>query len=163
MFVNLSQRVWIIFRLNFKTFFWRCILSLYLPLQILLSKVFFKETSIWFAILVVGLRIISTGPRHSEQVCSIVLGMLSSFPETFAEGTTQSRWRDVCGPYFWHLQCLWNCRLWLAVFTVFRLCKDGRYGFKISRKHRILAFAFGLLGWSGSVKRQNWVNMFFNI
>ena len=122
-------------------------------LQIL--KFFFKETSIWFVILVAGLGIISTRPRHSEQVCSIVLGMLFSFSETFAEGATQ--WRDVCGPYFLHLQGLWNCRLWLAVFTVFRSGKDSRYGFKVYRKHRIFAFVFSLLGWSGSVKRQNYV------
>ena len=31
-FVNLSQCVWITFRLNFKTFFWWYMLSLYLPL-----------------------------------------------------------------------------------------------------------------------------------
>ena len=40
---------------------------------------------------------------------------------------------DVCGPYFWHLQCLRNCRLLLAVFTVLSLAEVGRYGFEISR------------------------------
>ena len=149
-FVNLSQRVWIIFRLNFKTFFWQYMLSLYLPLQILLSDVFLKESSIWFAILVVGLRIISPRPRHYEQtcleclerVCSIVSGLLFSFPEKFAQGPTPSCWWDVCGPYFWHLQCFWNCRLWLAVLTVLTSGKDVRYGFEISREYRRLAFVF---------------------
>ena len=119
--------------------------SLYLPLQIFLSNVYPKEPSIWLVILVAGLRIISKCPRHSEQVCSIVSGLLFSFPKKFAQGPTQLRWRDACSPYFWHLQCLWNCFLWLAVFTVLRLGKDGRYGFKISWKHRRLAFVFSLL------------------
>ena len=57
--VNLSQCVQIVFRLNFKTFFWQYILSFYLPLQILLSKVFPKEPTKWFVILMAGFRIIS--------------------------------------------------------------------------------------------------------
>ena len=120
-------------------------LSLYLPLQILLSNVFPKEPSRWFVILVAGLRIISPRVGHSEQVCSVVSGLLFSFPEKFAEGPTQSCWRDACGPYFWQLLCLWNCCLWLAAFTVLRSGKDGRYGFKISWKHRRLPFVFSLL------------------
>ena len=110
-----------------------------------LSNVFPKELSIWFVIFVAGLKIISPCPRYSEQVCSIVVGLLFSFPEKFAQGPTQSCWWDVCGPYFWHLQCLWNCHLWLAVFTVLRSSKDGRYGFKIPRKHWRLAFVFSLV------------------
>ena len=111
----------------------------------LLSNVFPKEPSIWFVILVAGLKIISPRPRHSEQVYSIVLSLLFSFPEIFAQGPTQSCWRDACEPYFWHLQCLWKCCLWLAVLTVLRLGKNGRYGFKISWKHRKLTFVFSLL------------------
>ena len=45
MFVNLSWRVWIIFRLNFKKFLWRYMLALCLPLLFLLNKVFSKKTS----------------------------------------------------------------------------------------------------------------------
>ena len=33
----------------------------------------------------------------------------------------------------------------MAVFTVLRLGKDDRYGFKISQKHRRLAFVFSEL------------------
>ena len=99
-FLKLSWRVQIIFRLNFKTLFWRYMLSLYLPLQILLSNVFPKEPSRWFVILVAGLRIISSRLEHSEQVYSVVSGLLFSFPEKFAQGPTQSCWRDACGPYF---------------------------------------------------------------
>ena len=120
-------------------------LSLYLPLQMLLSNVFPKEPSIWFANLVAGVKIISPHARHSEQVSSIVLGLLLSFPEILAQGPTQSCWQDACGPYFWHFQCLWKCCLWLAVLTVLRLGKDGRYGFKISWKHWRLVFIFSLL------------------
>ena len=77
----------IVFRLSFKTFFWRYMLSLYLLLQILLKNVFLKETSIWFVILVAGLRIISPHPRYAEQVCFIVSGLLGKFgalPKIFA-------------------------------------------------------------------------------
>ena len=74
MFVNLSRRVWIIFCLNFKTFFWRYMLSLNLPLHINVSNVFPKRTIIFVA----GLRIISPHLRHSEQVCSIVSGLIFS-------------------------------------------------------------------------------------
>ena len=38
--LNLSRRVWIIFRSNFKTFFLRYMIYLYLSIQILLSNVF---------------------------------------------------------------------------------------------------------------------------
>ena len=72
-FVNLSWRAYIIFCLNSKTFFWRYMLSLYFPLQVLLSNDFPKEPLVWFVILVAGLRIISPCLRHSEQVCSIVV------------------------------------------------------------------------------------------
>ena len=144
-FVNLSWRVSIIFSLNFKTFFWQYMLPLYLPLQILLSNVFPKELSIWFVILVTGLRIIPPLLRHSEQVCSFVSGLLFSFPKKFTQWPTKLGWQDDCGPYFWHLQCLWNCCLWLTLFTVLRSGKDGRYGFKISWKHRRLTFVFSML------------------
>ena len=77
---NLSRRVLIIFRLNFQTFFWRDIFSLYLLLQFLLSNVFPKEPSISYVILVATLRIISPRRRHSEQVFSIVSGLLLVFP-----------------------------------------------------------------------------------
>ena len=140
LFVNLSWLVWIIFRLNFKTFFWQYMLSLYLLLQIVLCNFFTKETSIWFVILVAYFRIISPRPRHSEQICSIVSGLLFNFPEKFAQRPTQSSWRDVCDICYWHLQCLWNCRLWLAVFTALRSGKDSRYGFETSRKHWRLTF-----------------------
>ena len=106
-----------------------------MPLQILLSEVFPKEQSKWFVILVAGLRIISSRPRHSEQVCSIVLGLLFSFPDKFAQASTWSCCRDAYALYFIDLLCLWDCWLWLAVFTVLSSGKDGRYGFKISRKH----------------------------
>ena len=120
-------------------------LSLYLSLQILLSNVFPKQPSIWFEILVAGLRIIAPCLRHSEQVCSIVSGLLFSFPKKFAQGLTWLCWQDVCGPYFWHLQCLSNCRLWLALFTILRSDRDGRYDFEIFLKHRTLVLAFRLL------------------
>ena len=45
-------------------------------------------------------RITSPRPRHSEQVGSIVSGLLFSLPEKFAQGPTRSCWRDICGPYF---------------------------------------------------------------
>ena len=155
MFVNLSWCVWIICHLNFKTFFWWYMLSLYLALQIFLSNIFPKKPSIWFVTLVAGLRIIWHCPRHSEQICSIVSGLLFSFPKKFAQWPTWSCWQDVCGPYFWYLQWLRNCCLWLAVFTVLRLGKDVRYGFKVSWKHWRLEFVFSLLGWFSSVKQQN--------
>ena len=147
-FANLSRRVWIIFRLNFKTFFWWYILSL----QILLNTVFPKEPSIWFVLLVACLRIISPCSKHSEQVCSIVSGLQFSFPERFAQGPTRSFRRDVYDPYFWHLKCLWNCRLWLAVFTVLRLSQNSRYGFEISRKHRRLPFVYSLFWFCETAK-----------
>ena len=148
--VNLSRRVWIIFGSSFKIFFWLYMLSVYLPLQIHLSKVFNKKPSIWFVILVAGLRNVSPRPRYSEQVCSIFSGPLFSFLEKCAQGLTQSCWQDAYGLYFWHLQCLCDCRLWKAVFTVLRSGKDGRYGFE---KRRL--FLVCHLGWFGSVKRQN--------
>ena len=49
-------------------------------------------------------------PRLSQQVYSIASGLLFSFPEKFDQGPLRSCWRDVCGPYFWHLQWLWICR-----------------------------------------------------
>ena len=78
-------------------------LSLYLALQILLSNIFLKEPSIRFVILVAGLRIISPRPKHSEQVCSIVSGLLFSFSEKFAHGPTQSCWRDTCGAFIFDI------------------------------------------------------------
>ena len=105
-FVNLSRRVWITFRLNYKTFFWWYMLSFYLALQILLSNVFPKDPSIWFVTLVAGLRIIWQCPKHSKQVCFIVSGLLFNFLKKFAQGPTRSCWRDVCDPYFWYLQWL---------------------------------------------------------
>ena len=71
--------------------------------------------------------------------------LLCSFPKRFTQGPTWLCWRDVCGPYFWHLQCLWNCCSWLVVLTVLRSGKDHRYGFEISRKNKILVFVFSLL------------------
>ena len=62
----------------FRHFFWRYMLSFYLLLQILLSKVFPKKHQC-FIILVTGLRIISPHPRHFEQVCSIISGRCSVF------------------------------------------------------------------------------------
>ena len=85
-------------------------------------------------------------PKHSEQVCSIVSGLLFSFCKKFTQGPTQSCWRDVCGCYFWNVQRLWNYCLWLAVLTVLRLGKDDRYGFEVSWKHWRLEFVFSLLG-----------------
>ena len=67
------------------------------------------------------------------------------FPQKVAQGLTRSCKWDDSSPYFWHLQCLLNYRLWLAVFTVLRLGKDGRYGFEISPKHWVLVFLFSLL------------------
>ena len=129
--------VWIIFRFNWKTFFFLVYtLSLNLPLQTLLSGIFASEPLIRFAILVADLWIISPRSWHSEQVCSIVSDLLFTFDEKFAQEPTPLCWRDVCGPYFWHLQCLWNCRLWFG--------KDGRYDFKTSWKHWRLVFVFSL-------------------
>ena len=120
-----------------KKYFWQYMLSLYLPLQILLSSIFPKETSIWFLILMAGLGSILPHRRHPEQVCfHCFRPALFSFPEKFAQRPTRSCLRDACDPYFWHLQCLSNCCLWLVVFTEFRSGKDGRYDFKIYRKHR---------------------------
>ena len=113
-----------------------------LPLQILLSTVFPKESSIWFVFLAADRRVISSRPSHSEQVCSIVLDLLYSFPEKFTQEPTRSSWRDICGLYFWHFA---NFHLWLAIFAVLRLGKDSRYGFKFSRKYRRLAFVYSLL------------------
>ena len=87
-------------------------------------------------ILVALFWIISPRLRHSEQVYFTVSGLLFCFPKKLTQGPTRScRW-DVCGRYFWHLfgyfwhlQCLWNCRLWLSVFAVLSLDKDCRYGF----------------------------------
>ena len=146
MFVNLPGCVWIIFHFNFKTFFWRHMLSGDICFLFTCPfRSFPKEPSIWFVILVACLRMISPRLRHSEQECSIISGLLFNFPEKFAEGPIRSWWQNVRGPYFWHLQCLWNFRLWLAVFTVLRLGKGDRYGFDISQKHRRLAFVFSLL------------------
>ena len=78
----------------------------------------------------------------SHQVYSIVLGLLFSFLEKYVQGPTRSCWRDVCGPYFWHLQCLWNCRLWLAVFIVFRW-QIWRWNFSETSK---ISICFSLLG-----------------
>ena len=38
--------------------------------------------------------------RSSEQLCSIVLGLLFSFSEKFAQGHTRSWCRNVCGSCF---------------------------------------------------------------
>ena len=120
-------------------------LSLYVALQIYLNNVFPREPSIWLVMLVAGLRLISPWLRHSAPVCSIFSGLLFSFPEKFFQGLTQSGWGDVHGPYFRHLQCLWNRCLWLAVFTVLRLGKDGSYGLEMSQKHQRFAFVFSIL------------------
>ena len=120
-------------------------LSLYSPFQIHLSNVFPKESLIWFVILVVGLKSISPYLRHSEQVCSIVSGLLFSFPKKFSQRSTQPGWWGACCLYLWHLECLRNFWLWLAIFTVLRSGKDGFYDFKISGKHQKLALVFSLL------------------
>ena len=71
--------------------------------------------------------------------------LLLSFPKKFSQGPTRSCWRDACGTYLWHLQCLWNCCLWLTVFTLLRSDEDIKYGFQISRKHWRSVFVFSLL------------------
>ena len=143
--INLSQRVWINFVWILRHFSGD--ISFLLPFQILLNNVFPKESSICFVILVTGLRIISPLPRHSEQACSILSGLLFSFPQKIAQRPTRLCWRDVCCPYFWHSQCSWNCCLWLALFIVLRSGKDGRYGFKVFQEHRRLAFVLVRLIW----------------
>ena len=128
-------------------------LSLYLHLQILLSKVFPKELSIWFVTLVAGLRIISPHPRHSEQVIPLFQACYSVSPRNLVNDLL-NRAGELPVVLIFDI-CNWNCCLWLAVFTVLRSGKHCRYGFKISWKHRRLAFIFSLLGWFSSVKRQN--------
>ena len=131
--------VWIIFSLNFKTFFWRYMLSPYLSL-ILLSNVFPKEPSIydlqfwWLASELSHL-------GHSEQVCSIVSGLLFSF-------CSRTYSIDMA-------RCLWSLYLTFVMFMILLLmiacihnivvgCKDGRYDFKISGKHQRLVFVFSM-------------------
>ena len=77
--LKLGKCFWIILRVLWQILLLKCcvckfvmacldMLFLYLPLQILLSTVFPEKQSIWFVLLVGGLRIISPHPRHSEQV-----------------------------------------------------------------------------------------------
>ena len=112
-------------------------------------------------------------PHHARSILNKYVLLLQArcsvfprnFPKKLAQGPTRSCWRDVCGPYFWHLQCLWNCRLFtvLAVFTVLRSDKYVRCGFEISRKHRKLVFVFCLLVrliWFGEAAK---LNLFFQI
>ena len=108
LFVNSSWRVWIIFRMNFELFFWRYMLSLYLHLHILPSNVFPKKPSIWFVIMVADHRIISPRPRHSEEVFSMVAGLLFSFPNKFAQDLVDRAGElslvliyDICNVYDW--------------------------------------------------------------
>ena len=128
MFVNLSWRVWTIFCFNVKIFFWSYTLSPYLPLQIFLSNVSTKKPSIWFVILAGGIRNFSPHPTHSEQVCSIVWGLLFSFPEKSAQGSTWLCLQDNCGPYFCHflkLSLMNNCNYWGWVKMVDMALKIG--------------------------------------
>ena len=133
MFVNLSWHVWIIFCLNFKTFFWRYILSLYFPFQILLN-VFPKEPSIWY---------------HTRSILNKYAPLFQACCSVFARNLLKGLLNhagEMSGCYFWHVQQLWNYCLWLAVLTVLRSGKDERYGFEVSWKHWRLEFVFSLLG-----------------
>ena len=117
-------------------------LSLYSPFQILLNNVFPKESSIWFVVLVVDLKSIYETFWTSMLYC---FRPLVQFSQEIAQRSTQPGWWNACCLYFWHLKCLRNCWLWLAVFTVLRSGKDGFIDFKISGKHRKLALVFSLL------------------
>ena len=76
-----------------------------LPHQILLGKAFPKEPSIWFAVLLACLRIISPRPGYSEQACSIASGLLLSFVDKFARGLDRASEMsvvitfDICNVY----------------------------------------------------------------
>ena len=89
-----------------KKYFWQYMLSRYLPLQILLSSVFPKETSIWFLILVAGLGIILPHPRHSEQVCFHCFRPVVQFSQ------------EICSKTYSIVlaRCLWSLFLTSAMF-----------------------------------------------
>ena len=137
------------------TFFWQYMLSLYLPLQILLSNVFPKEPSTWFVILVAGFRIILTRPRHSEQVCSIVSGLLFSSLRNLLKDLLNHAGElpvvlifDICNVYEivvinWLYSQYWG---WVKMV-------DTGLKFLVNIKDWHL-FLVCLLGWFGSVKRQ---------
>ena len=137
--VNLSRCVWIIFRLNFKTFFWWYMLSPYLSL-ILLSNAFPKEPSIydlqfwWLASELSHL-------RHSEQVCSIVSGLLFSFcSRTYSIVMA----RCLCSLYLKFVMFMILLLMIACIRTIGVGCKDGRYDLKISGKHQRLVFVFSM-------------------
>ena len=106
----------------------------------------YTTTFSWLYFWAKWITLVSSRQSHSEQVCFIVSSvLLLSFPKKFSQGPTRSCWRDASGTYLWHLQCLWNCCLWLTVFTLLRSDKDIKYGFQISRKHWRSVFVFSLL------------------
>ena len=95
-FVNLSRRVCIIFRLNFKTFFWRYMVSLYLPLR---SFYRFSQATI-------------------NMICTF-----GSWPQNYF--TTYVLLFQVCGSVFPRnlfrsllvlARCLWSLFLTFAIF-----------------------------------------------
>ena len=109
-------------------------LSPYLSFQILLRNVFPKEPKIWFEILVAVLRIIlpevvSTSILH----CFRTAVQLSR--EIWSRTSSVVLTRCMCS-LFLTFALIIKLSLWFAVFTVLSSGKDGRYGFKISRKHR---------------------------
>ena len=108
-------------------------LSPYLSFQILLRNVFPKEPKIWFEILVAGLRIIlpeavSTSILH----CFRTAVQLSR--EIWSRTSSVVLTRCLCSLFLTFAMII-KLSLWFAVFTVLSSGKDGRYGFKISRKH----------------------------
>ena len=94
-----------------------------------------KEPSIWFVFWWLA-----------SELCHHAWGILKKYAPFEICSRTHSIVLARCLLYLClTFAMLMECRLWLAVFTVLRLGKEGRYGFEISGKHRRLAFVFILL------------------
>ena len=88
-----------------------------------------------------GFRIISPRPSNSEQVCSIVPGLLFSFAKKFAQGATQLCWQ-ISVVLIFHIRNVYKIVAYdvFAVFAVLRTGKGGKYSFKILGKSKIGLF-----------------------
>ena len=78
---------------------------------------------------------------HSEQVCTIVSGLLFSFPENLLKDLV-----DRAGEMsVLILTFAMFMKLWLMIGCIHNIVigfKNGRYGFEIPRKHGRLVFVF---------------------
>ena len=133
MFGNLSWRVWIIFRLNLKTLFWRYMFLFTYPLQILLSNVFPINMICNFGGWLQNY--LTTAEQFWASMFHCSRPAIQFCQEICSRGYSIVL-ANICGSYFSKIVAYDV----FAVFAVLRTGKGGKYSFKILGKSKIGLF-----------------------